>query len=181
MPSIWLRRAKIVHWFDHLHLFDPQHSVRGKAWTRTYLGLETHFPTVKCRRIKEFVEMHFWDLIPQLFNHAILRISSFCMRGMTTNRKCHWKSRCWWSKIPRVSLQFFCSLRKSPWIPRHGLALCLCRTSRNSKESCWRFTWCKLVFKNVSWNAKWVPCLKLREFTLSCCSRIWTRNWFTAK
>ena len=34
-----------------------------------------------CRRIREFVELHFRDLIPRLFNHAFLRISSFCKRG----------------------------------------------------------------------------------------------------
>ena len=41
MVSNWSRRLKIVRWSDHLHFFDPQHSLRGKVWT--YLGLETSF------------------------------------------------------------------------------------------------------------------------------------------
>ena len=94
MPSNWLRRLKIVHWFDHLYFFDPQHSVRRKAWTETCLGLETRFPTLECWRIREFIEMHFWDLIPRLFNHAILRTSSFCMRGRGPSWKRPCKSRC---------------------------------------------------------------------------------------
>ena len=84
--------------------------------------------------------MHFWDLILRQFNHAILRISCFCMRGKIPHWKLPWKSRCKNCKILRVSFQFICSLCKSPCVRRHGLAWCWCHTSRISKESCWRFT-----------------------------------------
>ena len=45
-----------------------------------YLGFEASFPTLKCRKITDFIKMHFRGLIPRFFNHIILRISSICMR-----------------------------------------------------------------------------------------------------
>ena len=97
MVSNWSRRPKIVRWSDHLHFFDPQHSLRGKVWT--YLGLETSFQTLECRRIGEFIEMHFRVLILWLVNHAFLRISSFCKRGRIPSWKLPCKSRCCTAKF----------------------------------------------------------------------------------
>ena len=36
------RRLKIIHCFNHLHFFDPQHSFRRKLWTSTYFSLSFH-------------------------------------------------------------------------------------------------------------------------------------------
>ena len=41
-----------------------------KVRTGTYLGLEPCFPKLKCRKIRELIEMHLRDLIPLLFNNA---------------------------------------------------------------------------------------------------------------
>ena len=56
------RRSEMIHWINHLHFFDPQHSFRGNLWTSTYLNLESYLPTSKCCWRGEFVKMKIWDL-----------------------------------------------------------------------------------------------------------------------
>ena len=51
------RRCEIIHWFNHLHFFDPQHSFLRKLRTSTYLGLEPYLPASKCCWCREFVKM----------------------------------------------------------------------------------------------------------------------------
>ena len=91
-PFSWLRRHKIVHWFGNLHFFDPSHNICGKAWTRTYFGLEIRLPTLKCKKIRVYLEMQLRDLIPRLFNHTILRKSSFERADSSLKLRC--KSWC---------------------------------------------------------------------------------------
>ena len=74
--SHWTRRFEIVHWFNHLHFFDPQHSFRRKLWTSTYLSHESYVPTrERCWR-GEFVKMRIWNLQSLLVCSTILGKSS---------------------------------------------------------------------------------------------------------
>ena len=49
MPSNWLRRHEIIHWFGHLCFFDPQHCEGKTTWTRTYFSLKIGLPTLEAR------------------------------------------------------------------------------------------------------------------------------------
>ena len=70
------RRFSIIHWINHLHFFDPQHSFRGKLWTSTYLSLESYLPTSKRCWCMEFVKMRIRNLQSLLVCPIILwRIS----------------------------------------------------------------------------------------------------------
>ena len=51
------RRFGIIHWFNHFHFFDPQHSFRRKLWACTYLNLESYLPTSECCWVRDFVKM----------------------------------------------------------------------------------------------------------------------------
>ena len=88
------------------HFLDPMHCFRRVTRTGTYLGFEARLPALKCRRIRVSVEMHFQDVIPRLFNHTILRISSFCMRRRIPCWKLTCKSRCKYCKVLNVSFSF---------------------------------------------------------------------------
>ena len=56
------RSFKIIHWFNHLHFFDPQHSFHRKLWTSTYPSLESYLPTSECCWVREFVKMKIRNL-----------------------------------------------------------------------------------------------------------------------
>ena len=56
------RRFQIIHWFKHLHLFDPQQSFRRKLWTSTHLNFESYLPSSECCWSREFVKVKFRDL-----------------------------------------------------------------------------------------------------------------------
>ena len=66
------RRFEIIHWFNHLLFFDPQHSFRRKLWANTYLSLESYLPTSKRWWCGEFVEMKIWNLQSLLVCSIIL-------------------------------------------------------------------------------------------------------------
>ena len=52
----WSRGFEFIHLIDHLHFFDPLHSLRGKIGTRTRLGFESYLPK-KWWWSGEFVEL----------------------------------------------------------------------------------------------------------------------------
>ena len=65
------------YWINHLHFFDPMHSIRRKLWTSTYLSLESYLPTSKRCWWNEFVEMKIWNLQSLLVSPINLwRVSS---------------------------------------------------------------------------------------------------------
>ena len=69
------RRFLIIHWINHLHFFDPQHS--WKLWTSTYLSLESYLPTSNICWVWKFVKMKIRNLQSLLVCPTILcRVSS---------------------------------------------------------------------------------------------------------
>ena len=70
------RRFKVIHWFNHLHFFDPQHSFRRKLWASTYLSLESYLPPSECCWCGEFVKMRIRNLQSLLVLSIILYESS---------------------------------------------------------------------------------------------------------
>ena len=100
-PFNWLRRHKIVHWFGHLHFFDPQHCDCRISWVGAYFSLEIGLPTLELWWVWEVIEMRVRDLIPRIFHHTILRISS-CTRSNTS-----WQSEELALHIPAILSQSF--------------------------------------------------------------------------
>ena len=70
------RRFEIIHWFNHLHFFDPQHSFCRKCWANTYLSLESYLPTRNCCWVREFVKVKIRNLQLLLVCSIILWKSS---------------------------------------------------------------------------------------------------------
>ena len=101
------RRFQIIHWFNHLHFFDPQHSFRRKLWISTYLSLESYLPTSKCCWVREFVKMEIQNLQSLLVCPTILLKSSLTrvelISGWRSLLACRILNRClafthlmWW-------------------------------------------------------------------------------------
>ena len=99
-PFNWLRRHKIVHWFGHLHFFDPQHCDCKISFVGAYFSLEIGLPTLELWWVWEVIEKRVRDLIPRIFHHTILRISS-CTRSNTS-----WQSEELALHIPAILSQF---------------------------------------------------------------------------
>ena len=57
------RRFQLVQRINHLHFFDPQHSIRWKISTIGDLCIESNFPHQKRLWIREFVELQFRHLL----------------------------------------------------------------------------------------------------------------------
>ena len=70
--SFRTRRFEIIHWFNHLHFFDPQHNFHGKLWASTYLSLESNLPASKRGWCGEFVTMRIWNMQSLLVCSIIL-------------------------------------------------------------------------------------------------------------
>ena len=70
------RRFEIIHWCNHLHFFDPQHSFRKKFWANTYRSLESHLPTSNGCWVREFVKMKIRNVQSLLVYPIILWKSS---------------------------------------------------------------------------------------------------------
>ena len=91
IPLNWVRWFQIVQRIDHLHFFDPQHCLRERTRTGTYLGFESYLPTWKRWRCGKFVKLKLRDPKFLLISHVILWISSFCWKreflidGVLTN------------------------------------------------------------------------------------------------
>ena len=126
------RRFEIIHWFNHLHFFDPQHSFRRKLWASTYLSLESYLPTRERCWCGEFVKTRIWNLQSLLVCPIILWQSSLTRDDWISGRRSWLASRIqswclafthhmWWCvfchiRDPRIGLLRIRCWRRRRWI-----------------------------------------------------------------
>ena len=126
------RRFEIIHWFNHLHFFDPMQSFRRKLRTSTYLSLGSYLPTSeRCWR-GEFVKMKIRNLQSLLVCPIIIkRVSSteadwiFGWRSRLASQILSWclafTHHTWWCvfwyiRDPRIGLLRIKCWRRHRWI-----------------------------------------------------------------
>ena len=76
---------------------------------------ELVFQHWKSVRIRESIEMPFWDLIPRQLNHAIFRINSCCMRGRIPSWPLPCQSRSW--EVQKICGFLSTSIARSASLP----------------------------------------------------------------
>ena len=182
-----MRRFQIIHWFNHLHFFDPWHSFRKKLWTSTYLSFESYLPTSECCWCRDFVKMKIRDPQSLLVSPIILWESSLFRVEWISGWRSRLKSRIqdcvwnltfilymWWCvfryvRNPRIEFSWITWRRRRSWICKNVSRYTLripnvWRLIVAASQSSWitiRWKWRRLT-GNVGWStAYWLGILKI--------------------
>ena len=169
------RRLEIIHWFNHLHFFDPQHSFRRKLWTSTNLSLESYLPASECCWRGKFIKMRIRNLQSLLVCSIIIWKSSLtwdewisgwrswlaslilsCVWVLTFTRHMWWWVF-WYIRNPKIESSWIRCWRRRRWICKNVSWKTLripniwrpFVAARHSQRTAWKGG------KNAGWLATW--------------------------